>query len=231
MQALLADNAEITKDAYQRLPNISIDYAIMEKTAKIVVLPSAFGWSDIGSWKSLYDFLPKDQNRNVIDGDVVAHATRNCFIMARDRLIASNALDGLVLVETPDAIFVSDMDSSRDVKAIVAQLKLEERPEYRKHNVTYHAWGSTSLLEEKVGYRVRRLVLYPGATHKMKAGDQNKKQVFIVQGTATVRQDGEEQTQTQSSGFVILSAHCADVANEQAEPLTLIEITFRGSLV
>lgn len=107
------------KEAYEQLNDISIDHAIMEKTKKGVALPSEFGWSDIGSWKSLYDFLPKDDDNNVVDGDVIAKDTKNSFIMGHKRLIATNHINNMIVVETPDSVFVSDIDNSRDVKSIV----------------------------------------------------------------------------------------------------------------
>ncbi len=225
MQALPANGQAITADQYQRLPDISIDYAIMEKTDKIVVLPSAFGWSDIGTWKALYDFLPKDQNGNVLDGDIVTHETRNCFIMGRERLIATNALEKMVLVETPDAVFASEMENSRDVKSIVEQLKQKGRSEYRKHNVVNHAWGSTTLIEEQAGYRLRRLVIYPGSTLELTAQTNQTKKLVIVQGTAVVTQGGQKETHPQTSGFDILPEHSAKVANLQTEPVKLVDIT------
>ncbi len=225
MNAMLAEGRETTANEYQRLPNISIDYAIMEKTDKIVVLPSAFGWSDIGTWKALYDFLPKDQNHNVLDGDIVTHDTRNCFIMGRDRLIAANALENLVLVETPDAVFVSSKEKSRDVKSIVEQLKQKGRSEYRKHNIAYHAWGSTMLLEEQAGYRVQRMVIYPGATLTLKAQEGRQKHITIVQGSAYVTQNGLAETYPPMSGLDVLPEHPTDITNIQTEPLYTIEIT------
>ncbi len=121
MEDIFSAEKALSKKDYDRLDNISIDYAIMEKTDKCVVLPSDFGWSDIGSWKSLYDFLEKDSDQNVIDGDVIAHDTRNCFLLGHDRLIATNQVQDLVVVETPDSIFVSDLEHSRDVKTIVSE--------------------------------------------------------------------------------------------------------------
>nr|MBL0702140.1 mannose-1-phosphate guanylyltransferase/mannose-6-phosphate isomerase [Desulfobacterales bacterium] len=119
MEEIFHKNKPVTKIDYERLENISIDYAIMEKTNMGVVLPSDFGWSDIGSWKSLYDFLEKDHNDNVINGDVIERNTENCFIMSHERLIAATNLKNIAVIETSDSIFVSSLDSSRDVKAIV----------------------------------------------------------------------------------------------------------------
>ena len=133
------------------LPSTSIDYAIMEKTDKAALLPSDFGWSDIGSWKSLYDFLPKDDHGNVIDGDVMAENASGCFIMGRERLIAANCIDNLVIVDTPDSVFVSDLDRSKDAKLFVEKLKKSNRSEHRNHNEQSHPWGSRETLEARGG--------------------------------------------------------------------------------
>ncbi len=148
---------------YALLPNISIDYAIMEKTDKAAVLPSDFGWSDIGSWKSLYDFIPKDTNGNVIDGDVVSKETRNCLIMGHERLIATSGIKNMVVVETPDAVFVSDMENSRDVKSIVEKLKEKGRTEYQTHKTVHHPWGALTTLEKNDDFSVVQVLLYPGS--------------------------------------------------------------------
>ena len=173
MQAIFDGTNAIAKADYDQLPDLSIDYAIMEKTARGVVLPSDFGWSDIGSWKSLYDFLPQDDDLNVIDGDVITNDTRGCFILGRDRLIATNHLENMVIVETPDSIFVSDIERSRDVKSIVTQLKARGRKEYHQHRTIHFPWGSRTLLEQKEGYTVYRLLVYPSSSlqAEVAAGD------------------------------------------------------------
>ena len=183
MQRLDLDRGEIDADEYARLDNISIDYAIMEKTKKGVVLPSDFGWSDIGTWKSLYDFLVKDADMNVIDGDVIAQNTRDCFIMGYDRLIATNYLKGIVVVETPDSIFVSDMEKSRDVNQIVARLKKKGRREYHQHRTVVHPWGEATELESREGYRVLRLSIRPGSEYRPETGKSGRAYLTVVAGS------------------------------------------------
>ena len=224
MAALYTTNHNITDEQYRRLPDISIDYAIMEKTEKLVVWPSDFGWSDIGTWKALYDFLPKDRHGNVIDGDVVTHDTQNCFIMGRDRLIAANTLENVVLVETPDAVFASPMEKSRDVKSIVEKLKTEGRPEYRMHNQVFHAWGSAALIEEQAGYRVRRLVVYPEATLTIAMQAHQIMHVTVVQGNATVKHDNHETPCPQGTSLEVRGHQSVEMTNTHTEPLYLIEI-------
>lgn len=130
MSNLFAAKETVAKADYEKLPNISIDYAIMERTDRGAVLPSDFGWSDIGSWKSLYDFFPKDDEGNVIKGDVIAKKTRNCLIIGSERLVTANHLENMVVVETSDSIFISDMNNTQDVKSIVTELKEKKRKEY-----------------------------------------------------------------------------------------------------
>ena len=189
MEEIVGARDPVLLEDYQQLPNISIDYAIMESTKKGVVLPSDFGWSDIGSWKSLFDFLPKDSQHNVTVGDVIAKDTQNCFIMGNERLIATNHLRDMVVVETPDSVFVSDMDRSRDVKEIVIQLKESGRREYHTHRLVYYPWGTLMLLEQKEGYRVDRMVLYPKATVRIEAEAAATRQMICVHGEVNMISD------------------------------------------
>lgn len=163
LQSAFRPGEAVAREEYLRLPDLSIDCAIMEKTARGVVLPSDFGWSDIGSWKSLYDFMAKDADGNVLDGDVIVRDTKNCFVLGYERLIAVNRLRDLVVVETPDSIFVSDMEHSRDVKSIVSELKQRGRQESREHLTRHFPWGTESLLEESERHRACRMALDPGA--------------------------------------------------------------------
>src|SRR4030066_1562884 len=112
MWHMVSIGGTLSNEEYKKLPTISFDNAIMEKTRRGVVIPSEFGWSDIGSWKSLYDFLPKDKDNNVIEGDVVSSDTKDCFIKGEGRLIVANCLRNIAVVETAGAGFVSDLDKS-----------------------------------------------------------------------------------------------------------------------
>lgn len=186
MQKMLAGNKPVTIEKYRALPDISIDYAIMEKTKKGVVLPSDFGWSDIGSWKSLYDFLPKGENANVLEGDVILQETRNCFIRGSNRLIVANDLKDIVIVETPDTVFVSDLHSSKNVKSIVSELKKQGRKEYQLHLTVYRPWGTYTILEENKNTKIKRIVVYPGAKLSMQMHHHRSEHWIVVQGTAKI---------------------------------------------
>ena len=184
MQMLLQKQPTVTQDGYVKLANISIDYAIMEKTDRGVVLPSDFGWSDIGSWKSLYDFLPKNDQKNVLSGDVVCEDTTSCFIMGRDRLIATNHIRNTVVIETPDSVFVSDLDRSRDVKKIVARLKAKGRSEYQEHKTVFHPWGSAKELENTKTLQTYRLDVLSKMECRLPKSANNLDRFIVIEGKA-----------------------------------------------
>ncbi|MBC2695700.1 MAG: mannose-1-phosphate guanylyltransferase/mannose-6-phosphate isomerase [Desulfobacteraceae bacterium] len=220
----IISKSSLTVDAYKTLPDISIDYAIMEKTDKGVVLPSNFGWSDIGSWKSLYDFLPKDENNNVIDGDVIAKDTKGCFIMGRDRLIATNHLNRIVVVETPDSVFVSDLDNSRDVKSIVKQLKEKKRKEYQKHKTTLHSWGSLTVLEHEDDIRVERLVIYSYSNLEFKVDNSALQHLIVIKGHVKITLNMETESLTRGESKIIFGNESIKIDNPGKEPVCIIRV-------
>ena len=217
------DRPPAAKD-YDRLENISIDYAIMEKTDKCVVVPSDFGWSDIGSWKSLYDFLEKDADNNVIEGDVIAQDTRNCFIQGHDRLIATNRLENIAVVETPDSIFVSELEHSRDVKSIVSELKDRGRKEYQQHRTVYHPWGISKLLERSDHYTAAELTVYPKSGVPSLCDEKRLQHLYIIKGAATVNSGTEKKYLIAGEAFTGHATGPLSIENTGAEELLFIQL-------
>ncbi|MGW8188007.1 MAG: hypothetical protein ACWGNK_12095, partial [Desulfobacterales bacterium] len=178
-----------------------------------------FGWSDIGSWKSLYEFLPKDKDNNVIDGDVIAQETRNCFIMSHERLIAANRLDNLVIVETPDSIFVSDIDTSRNVKSIVARLKDTGRTETIHHRTIVHTWGTLTVLDRRKTGDVNRLIIHPDAACRCVADQACS--LTVLEGTGRI---GEHEVK-RGSTVTAATGEVLQVENLGRESLVVIQVT------
>ena len=224
MKSLVLSEDALSKEAYGDLPNISIDYAIMEKTDKGAVLPSDFGWSDIGSWKSLYNFLPKDPSNNVMDGDVIAKDTENCLIMGMKRLIATNRINNLVVVETPDSVFVSDMERSRDVKSIVEDLKERGRRECHKHHTVYHPWGTFILMEEKDDCIVAELVIYPGSKLDIKTGISVVRHLVVTKGSGRSTRDKQSNILNKGQAILLFEKQMITVENIGPENLSIIDI-------
>jgi len=228
MEAIFSSDRPPAKEAYDQLENISIDYAIMEKTAKCVVVPSDFGWSDIGSWKSLYDFLEKDQNNNVLDGDVIAQHTRNCFVLGHDRLIATNRLQDMVVVETPDSVFVSDLEHSRDVKSIVSELKNRGRKEYQQHRTVYHPWGISKLLEQRDDFTAAELTVYPGSLLQLPAANDRILHLFVIKGEADVCTASEKKSLSSGGAFTRHTQGQVSITNTGKSDLALIQVAVTG---
>ncbi|MEJ2727415.1 MAG: mannose-1-phosphate guanylyltransferase/mannose-6-phosphate isomerase [Deltaproteobacteria bacterium] len=227
MQSFFKVEKPIARKDYDLLTDISIDYAVMEKTEKGVVLPSDFGWSDIGSWKSLYDFLKKDANNNVIDGDVILQNTRDCLILGHDRLIAANRLQGMVVVETPDSVFVSDLEHSRDVKSIVTELKEQQRREYHQHRSVYHPWGISKGLEHKDNYAAAELRVYPRSSLELPAQKNTSYHLFILRGRAKLIIGREEKTMSLGEAITCRTSEAVFIENGAETELCLIQLELK----
>jgi mannose-1-phosphate guanylyltransferase/mannose-6-phosphate isomerase len=224
MKQLPLEGTPVPLKEYQQLPNISIDYAVMEKTDKAAVLPSDFGWSDIGSWKSLYDFTPKDKNGNVIDGDVISENTQNSLIMGHERLIATNKINNMVVVETPDAVFVSDLENSRDVKSIVEKLKEKGRKEFQKHKTSNHIWGTLTGLEATTDFTVVRRDMYPGSKCEIKTDASTVKHMIVIKGAAKLTTNDQVRLFKEGQSVVISENQEIALENTGNESLIVIGI-------
>ena len=227
VEKMVSEPDGITLKGYATLENISIDYAIMEKTDRGVVLPSNFGWSDIGSWKSLYDFLPKDENGNVINGDVISENTRNCFIMGYHRLIATNTLENLVVIDTPDSVFVSDIDTSRNVKSIVSRLKQTGREEYHHHRTVYLQWGTETLLTDDENYSVYKRDIYPTASCPISGENTRADHMTVVAGSIRITADGRSQSVTAIQSVTLENTGAMVIENTGKTRAQIIHTTFR----
>ena len=135
------DFVRVAKDAFEQCPSDSIDYAVMEKTDRAVVIPVDIGWNDVGSWSALWEVSDKDENGNMLKGDVLTHDTENCFIQNDKKLIATVGVKDLVLVETDDSILVADKQRVQEVKQIVKSLQQANRPETDLHRKVYRPLG------------------------------------------------------------------------------------------
>ena len=224
MQKMVSAKSGVSLEKYSELPDISIDYAIMEKTKKGVVLPSEFGWSDIGTWKSLYDFLPKGEDDNVVEGDVILRETKSCFIRGDNRLIVANDLENIVIVETPDTVFVSDMNSSKNVKSIVKELKKQGRKEYEAHTTVYRPWGTYTILEENRNTKIKRIVVYPNAKLSLQMHHHRSEHWIVVHGTAKIINGDQSVFLEENQSTYVPKATPHRLENPGRIPLHIIEV-------
>jgi len=184
------DFVRVDKDAFTKVPEDSIDYAVMEKTARAAVVPVSCGWSDIGSWSALWLAGERDADGNLREGDTLAVNTHNSLLRSHDRhLVATVGVDDLVVVTTPDATLVAHRDAAQDVKKIVDQLKASGRSEHSFHRVVHRPWGSYDSLEAGERFQVKRIVVKPGASLSLQKHHHRAEHWIVVSGTAEVTCD------------------------------------------
>ena len=180
------DFFRVDKDKFFECPSESIDYAVMEKTADAVVVPMDAGWSDIGSWSSLWDISQKDGNGNATCGDVMLHNTSNSYVRTDGKLVAAVGVDDLVIVSTKDVLMVAHKNSVQDVKIIAQELKSELRSEWELHREVYRPWGKYDAIDEGERYQAKRITVKPGAKLSVQMHHHRAEHWVVVSGTARV---------------------------------------------
>lgn len=183
---------ELPAESFGQAENISIDYAVMEPSRNLVVLPTAFTWDDIGSWSAVAGLVPQDERGNRVHGDSVLVDCDDCFVRAEDRMIAAVGLRGVMVVDTPDALLVADAGSAQQVKEVVAQLKLRGHESYRLHRTVMRPWGTYTVLEDGTGYKIKRIEVKPGAALSLQMHHHRSEHWIVVSGTAKVVCDDRE---------------------------------------
>ena len=218
------DFTRLDSAAFNQCPSESIDYAIMEKTRHAVVVPLNAGWSDLGSWKSLWDVAEKDDNNNMIKGDVLQKDSSNCYIHAEHRLVTILGLKNTIIIETADAIMVAHPDHVQDVKALVDQLKKDGRSESENHREIYRPWGKYDSIDTGERYQVKRITVNPGAKLSVQMHHHRAEHWIVVSGTAKVTIDDVEQllSENQSTYVPIGSVHSLE--NPGKVPVEMIEV-------
>jgi len=169
----------------------SIDYAVMEKTADAVVIPLDAGWSDVGSWASLHAACEQDEHGNSLRGDVLIEDTRDSYIYAESRLVATVGLRDHIVVETKDAVLVAPKDRVQEVKRLVARLKAKDRYEYSLHRQVFRPWGSYDSVDSGPRFQVKRLVINPGSALSLQMHHHRAEHWVVVSGTASITRGKE----------------------------------------
>lgn len=180
------DFVRIHKQTFESCPAESVDYAVMEKTSDAVVVPMDAGWSDIGSWTSLWDISEKDSEGNSTSGDVILHNSTNSYIEAGKTLVAAVGVDDLIIVSTKDALMVAHKDSVQDAKVIAKQLKADSRNEWDLHREVYRPWGKFDSIDIADGYQVKKLTVNPGAKLSVQMHYHRSEHWVVVAGQARV---------------------------------------------
>jgi mannose-1-phosphate guanylyltransferase/mannose-6-phosphate isomerase len=218
------DFTRLPKEEFAACPSDSIDYAVMEKTRKAVVVPLDAGWSDVGSWSALREALPVDAKGNVIVGDVLTEDSQGCYLHSTSRLIATVGLKDHVVIETKDAVMVAPLDRVQDVKSIVNELKKQGRYETSLHREVFRPWGSYDSIDSGERFQVKRLVVNPGAQLSLQLHHHRAEHWIVVSGTAQITCDDKVflLEENQSTYIPLGSKHRID--NPGKIPLHIIEV-------
>ena len=211
-------------------PSDSIDYAVMENTDRAVVVPISAGWSDVGAWSALWKICPRDEGGNVIQGDVIAEDTRNAFLVAQHRCLATVGVEDIIVVETADAVLVASKDKAQDVKAIVNRLKECGREEHKVHRRVYRPWGSYEGIDAGPRFQVKRLTVKPGAQLSLQMHHHRAEHWVVVKGTAKVTCGDELLILHEDESTYIPMGEKHRLENPGNIPLEVIEIQSGGYL-
>ncbi|MFK3796371.1 MULTISPECIES: mannose-1-phosphate guanylyltransferase/mannose-6-phosphate isomerase [unclassified Pseudomonas] len=215
---------ELDATTFALAPDISIDYALMERSQKVAVVPCELGWSDIGSWQAIRELAPADANGNQCNGQVVLHDVTNCYIDSKKRLVGGVGLDNLIIIDTPDALLIADAERTQEVKVIAQELKRQGHPAYLLHNTVTRPWGTYTVLEEGKRFKIKRIVVKPQASLSLQMHHHRSEHWIVVSGMARVTNgDREFMLDTNESTF-IKPGHTHRLVNPGVIDLVMIEV-------
>jgi len=218
------DFIRLEEQSFALSPGDSIDYVLMEKSNNVVVVPLDAGWSDVGSWSTLYDIGVKDSSGNVLKGDVIAKDTTNTYIYASHHMVTTVGVDNLVVIDTPDATFIASQDKAHEVKSIVESLQKKGRDEAHSNRKVYRPWGWYDSIEVGKHFQVKRLHVNPGAKLSLQMHHKRAEHWVVVSGTATAINGEAVLTLTEGNSTYIPVGTTHGLENKTNEQLEIIEI-------
>lgn len=214
----------LAQQSFMPVPNISIDYALCEKSQQMAVLPCHLKWSDIGSWLSIAQTLPQDVNHNALIGESILHNTHDCLIYSTDRIVAGVDIDNLIIVDTPDAVLVANKNSAQNVKIIFERLKTMAHQTSELHQTVHRPWGTYTVLEEAQLYKIKRIEVKPGGTLSLQLHHHRSEHWIVVSGIATVTNGEQVFTLSANQSTYIQAKTKHRLENKTADSLVLIEV-------
>jgi mannose-1-phosphate guanylyltransferase/mannose-6-phosphate isomerase len=214
----------LNRAAFAASPNISVDYAVMEKTHRAAMLPLDVGWTDVGSWSSLWEIAPRDSHGNFVRGDAIIEDSSNLYIHSERSLVSTIGVKDLVIVDTPDALLVADKARSQDVSKIVARLKQSNRKEQEQHLRNFRPWGFFETLNVGPRFQVKLLHVKPGGKLSMQMHHHRSEHWVVVQGTAKVVIGDIEKLVRENESVYIFATQWHRLENPGKVPVEIIEV-------
>lgn len=215
---------ELESSLFKDVPDDSIDYAVMEKSANVAVVPCDIGWSDIGSWSALGDLTAPDAHGNRIEGEAILHDVSNCYIQSNQRLVGAVAVKDLVVIDTPDAVLIADRSRAQDVKHLFARLKANGHEAHRLHSTVHRPWGTYTVLEESSNFKIKRIEVKPGASLSLQMHHHRSEHWVVVSGMARVMNGEQELFINTNESTYIPAGHKHRVENPGHLDLVMIEV-------
>jgi mannose-1-phosphate guanylyltransferase/mannose-6-phosphate isomerase len=215
---------DLPEHQFAELPDISVDYAVMEKHPDVAVVRAGFDWNDIGSWNALGTLTVADENGNRTQGETLLVDARDCYIQSDSRMVAAVGVQNLVVVDTPDALLVANKDRVQDVKQIVQQLKLTNHSAHLLHRTVHRPWGTYTMLEEGPGYKIKRIVVKAGASLSMQMHHHRSEHWVVINGTARVVNGDQQLVIRPNESTFIPMGHKHRLSNPGKEDVVIIEV-------
>lgn len=222
--ALAAEPWKVVTENFAAMPEISIDYALAEKSQKVITIPLTTYWNDIGSWDAIYDVLDKDENGNALEGDCLLVDSANSLVLGRSRLIAGIGLEDLLVVETDDVILVAKKGESQKVKDVVTELKRRGRTEAEVPTTVHRPWGSYTVLGEGPGYKMKKIVVAPGGRLSLQMHYHRSEHWIVTGGSARVTIGEEDKMVHENESVFIPMSTKHRLENPGRIPLEIIEV-------
>lgn len=215
---------ELHAPSFAKVPDDSIDYAVMEKTQAIAMVPCQIGWSDIGSWAAVGELAVADGQGNRVEGQALMHNATGCFVQSTERMVGVVGVSDLIIIDTPDALLVANRNNSQDVKQIYSQLKAQGHDSHKLHRTVQRPWGSYTILGEGGGFKIKRIEVKPQAKLSLQMHHHRSEHWIVVSGTAVV-QNGEQETMLHTNQSTYIPAgHQHRLYNPGVIDLVMIEV-------
>jgi mannose-1-phosphate guanylyltransferase len=187
--ALIVD---VDAATFEQVPDISVDFAVMEKSDHVAVVKAGFDWNDIGSWSAIHDALESDATGNTVVGDAILMDVEKTYVQSEGRVVAAVGVSNLIVVDTPDALLVADRAHAQDVKKVVEKLRARDHETTKLHRTANRAWGNYTVLDQGDGFKIKRIVVKPGRSLSLQMHHHRSEHWVVVSGTARVERDGEQ---------------------------------------
>ncbi len=219
-----ADALYIESEVFPHVPAISIDYAVMERASNVKVIPSEIGWSDIGSWRSISELVAPDAQGNKVVGEAVLVETGNTYVQGDRRIIAAVGVENLIVVDTPDALLVGHRDKMQLVKDVVERLRIDGHESAKLHRTVHRPWGTYTVLEEGRHYKMKRILVKPGASLSLQVHKHRSEHWVVVEGEAEVVNGDRTLMLRKDQSTYIPAGHKHRLSNPGGSDLMIIEV-------